>query len=292
MNYRWRHRIVLPSILALALLVPAFESAAAENVDPNNDGSELAYGQNIGWLNAEPQGNGGPGLQVNDFNVTGYLWSGNGWISCSCENTSSCASVDYGVRNDGNGVLTGYAWGENIGWVSFSCQNTGSCGTVSYGVTVDASTGDFSGRAWSENAGWITFADAGAIPYKVQTSWNCNPAPAAPSGAPQLSVEKLGTVARLSWGGITGDTGDEIVHGDLAALRGTGGDFSAATTQCLDDNRTSATLDYAPVPAPGNAEWFLVRGVNCGGSGTYDSLGPSQAGSRDAEIAASGNACP
>ena len=38
--------------------------------------------------------------------------------------------------------------------------------------------------------------------------------------------------------------------------------------------------------------WFLVRGVNCGGSGSYDTGEPSQVGSRDAEIAGSGADCP
>ena len=28
--------------------------AYAENIDPNEDGSQYAYGENIGWLNFEP----------------------------------------------------------------------------------------------------------------------------------------------------------------------------------------------------------------------------------------------
>lgn len=53
--------------------------------------------------------------------------------------------------------LSGWAWGENIGWISFNCTNTSSCATVDYGVNVDISTGDFSGKAWSENIGWVSF---------------------------------------------------------------------------------------------------------------------------------------
>jgi len=91
----------------------------AENIDPNNNGSQYAWGENVGWLNAEPLGEGGPGVQVEELKLTGYIWAENiGWISLSCENTSSCSQVDYGLTNDGAGVLTGYAWGENVGWIN------------------------------------------------------------------------------------------------------------------------------------------------------------------------------
>jgi hypothetical protein len=42
-----------------------------------------------------------------------------GWISFSCENTSSCGTVDYRVIIDSNSLFDGYAWGENIGWINF-----------------------------------------------------------------------------------------------------------------------------------------------------------------------------
>jgi hypothetical protein len=90
--------------------------AQTENIDPDNDGSQYAWCENIGWLNAEPLGDGGPGMDVGDFDVIGYLWGENiGWISLSCENTAGCETVDYGVENDGCGGLKGYAWGENVG---------------------------------------------------------------------------------------------------------------------------------------------------------------------------------
>ena len=144
----------------------------AENIDPNDDGSQYAYGENVGWFNAEPLGDGGPGVRVNDTKLTGYIWAENiGWVSLSCENTASCATVNYGVTNDGMGNLAGYAWAENAGWISFSCENTGSCGTVSYGVTIDPATGEFSGRAWGENIGWITFRSTGPVAFRVTTAW-------------------------------------------------------------------------------------------------------------------------
>jgi hypothetical protein len=144
----------------------------AENIDPNDDGSQYAYGENVGWFNAEPLGDGGPGVQVNDTTLTGYIWAENiGWVSLSCENTASCATVNYGVANDGSGNLSGYGWSENVGWISFSCENTGSCGTVSYGVIIDPTTGEFSGQAWGENIGWVIFRSTIPPAYGVTTSW-------------------------------------------------------------------------------------------------------------------------
>jgi hypothetical protein len=144
----------------------------AENIDPYDDDSQYAYGENIGWLNAEPLGDGGPGVHVDDTKLTGYIWAENiGWVSLSCENTGSCGTVNYGITNDGSGNLSGYAWAENVGWISFSCANTGSCGTVDYGVTIDPATGEFSGHAWGENIGWITLRSTGAVPFGVTTSW-------------------------------------------------------------------------------------------------------------------------
>ncbi len=68
----------------------------AENIDPYEDGSKYAYSENVGWLNADP--NNDSGVHVTGQKLTGYIWSENiGWISLSCENTDSCAVVDYGV---------------------------------------------------------------------------------------------------------------------------------------------------------------------------------------------------
>ena len=47
----------------------------AESIDPNDDGSQYAYGQNIGWLNFEP--NQGPGVIVTTEQIAGYVWVPN-----------------------------------------------------------------------------------------------------------------------------------------------------------------------------------------------------------------------
>ena len=156
-------------------MLGAVTAAFAENVDPQNNGSQYAYGENVGWINAEPSGDGGPGVTVSDTALSGYLWGENiGWINLNCSNNATCGTVSYGVTNDGNGNLSGYAWGENIGWISFSCNNNPStCATTgNYGVTIDVNTGDFHGYAWGENIGWISFSDDSPVAYKVSALWS------------------------------------------------------------------------------------------------------------------------
>ena len=83
-----------------------------------------------------------------------------------------------------------------------------------------------------------------------------------------------------------------MVRGSLGTLAASHGDFSLAISACLADNANLTSLTDGGVPAAGNGVWYLVRGENCGGAGTYDSGGASQVGSRDAEIQASELACP
>ena len=75
------------------------------------------------------------------------------------------------------------------------------------------------------------------------------------------------------------------------ALRSTGGNFASPTvTQlCLANNRTGTDWVHTDTPPAGQGVWYLVRSQP---GGSYDSGASSQSGSRDPEIAASGNACP
>ena len=80
-------------VLTLVLWnTPAF----SENIDPDNNDSQFARSENGGWLNMEPQGNGGPGVEVGDSELTGYIWAENvGWINLSCKNRGTCNANDY-----------------------------------------------------------------------------------------------------------------------------------------------------------------------------------------------------
>lgn len=121
-----RARQMFRAIFSVLLLFFCTTGYAAENIDPENTGAQYAYGENIGWLNLEPGGDGGPGVMVGSANVTGYMWGENiGWVSLSCQNSVSCATVNYGVVNDGSGHLSGYAWGENAGWINFAPNGVG-----------------------------------------------------------------------------------------------------------------------------------------------------------------------
>jgi hypothetical protein len=157
-----KRRLLRAFVIAAALgAVAAAAGALAENIDPNGTAQQYAWGENVGWINAEPAGQGGSGVQVSGGRLTGYMWGENiGWINMSCTNNGTCGGTgDYGVVNDGTGNLSGYAWGENIGWISFACTNTPvTCGsTGDYGVHIDPVTGEWSGTAWGENIGWIKF---------------------------------------------------------------------------------------------------------------------------------------
>jgi len=120
----------------------------AENIDPNNDGSRYAYGENVGWLNFKP--NQGPGVTVSDNKLIGFVWAENiGWINLDPND----ADPNTGVSNDGTGLLSGYAWGENVGWINFNPKVLSDPNHY-YGVIIDQE-GNFSGWAWGENIGWI-----------------------------------------------------------------------------------------------------------------------------------------
>jgi len=148
---------------ALLYCLFTLNSVAEETVDPNQTGRQYAWSENGGWINAEPSGDGGPGLDFGTGVLKGWLWSENfGWISLNCTNTDSCATVDFRVSSKpvqaqpDHYTFSGYGWGENIGWVSFNCENTSNCTGADYRVVATAS-GALSGYAWSENAGWLSF---------------------------------------------------------------------------------------------------------------------------------------
>lgn len=259
--------------------------SVAENIDPDHDQSQYAWSENAGWINAEPSGNGGPGVEVHDFALQGWMWGENiGWISLSCENdehgAASCDDVGYGVKHDGAGALSGLAWSENAGWIDFS--------PTSAGVTVDVTTGEFGGHAWGENVGWISFRSVGSNPFVLKTSWNCDPPPGPPAATPVLDVGKVGGNAMLTWTATTGATGGDVVHGGIGSLHG---GLASSVTGCIGENVTANAWTHAAVPSSGDGFWYLVRGTNCGGTGTQDTGGAGQTGPRDAVIAASGADC-
>jgi len=93
----------------------------------------------------------------------------------------------------------------------------------------------------------------------------------------------------LHWSALAGSSGSyDLVRGDLLELARTGGEYSAATVECLASGQAEWSLLYPPNPNPGEGYWFVVRDS----TDTYDTDAASQVGSRDAGIAASGAGCP
>jgi hypothetical protein len=113
-----------------------------------------------------------------------------------------------------------------------------------------------------------------------------------PAGSSVVSVASQAGGELVSWTAVTGADTYDLVRGSLTLLSSSGGDFTASTGACLANDQTGVSFLDATVPALGGGFWYLVRGLSCGGAGTYDSIGGSQVGSRDAEIAASPNSCP
>ncbi|UCF68132.1 MAG: phytase [Acidobacteriota bacterium] len=105
---------------------------------------------------------------------------------------------------------------------------------------------------------------------------------------PYLSV----TTAQLIWTPGPQARAYDVVRGDLGLLRGSAGDFTSAVEECLADDHAFTSLDWSESPAPGQGHWFLVRRVLIDGVGTYDSLYPSQTGTRDSELDGSPLSCP
>ena len=84
----------------------------------------------------------------------------------------------------------------------------------------------------------------------------------------------------------------DVVRGNLAVLRGSGGDFTVATDGCIAENLGATALSHTgDNPPSGSGFWYLVRGVATAGNLTYDAPGNSQVGLRDAEIDASPVSC-
>ena len=75
---RLRKRI-LPAVVLATLLAAVASLVAAETIDPTSSDAQYAWGENVGWINAEPAG--GQGVTVSGLNLTGYMWGENiGWI--------------------------------------------------------------------------------------------------------------------------------------------------------------------------------------------------------------------
>jgi hypothetical protein len=116
---------------------------------------------------------------------------------------------------------------------------------------------------------------------------------AAPAGFVALTVTAGPGGAELSWETVPGATGYDAVRGLASVLAATQGSFTDATESCLANDLAATATGDSGLPAEGDAFWYLVRAVGCGGPGTYESGSPGKVpGLRDPGIALSPASCP
>ena len=100
---------------------------------------------------------------------------------------------------------------------------------------------------------------------------------------PQLAVER----DVIRWDPDPPAAFYEVVRGDLGSLRVSGGDYRAATEECVVNDLAVNSIPFQLSPAPGAAAWFLLRGKR----GSYDAWDSMLAAPRDAGIDAAPASC-
>ena len=85
-------------VLVLVLIITPL--VFAENIDPDNDGAQYAYGENVGWFNWEPAINSGiHGVHVYDNYLDDYIWAENiGWINLRYQIGGTGPDTDIGLN--------------------------------------------------------------------------------------------------------------------------------------------------------------------------------------------------
>lgn len=96
----------------------------------------------------------------------------------------------------------------------------------------------------------------------------------------------------VSWDAEPVADGHDVVWGSLRELSDSLGNFAVVVAGCLANDIAGYMLPFAADPAPGDGFFFLLRDVEGGITGSFDSGSPSQVASRDDSIEASPSACP
>ena len=95
------------------------------------------------------------------YTFFGYAWSPKiGWIKFR---NDIGEPINYGVCEDNNQELRGWAYNDVIGWISFNCLDVGVCATSNYKVIENNNY--LYGYAWNDNLGWIIFDGEGGKVY-------------------------------------------------------------------------------------------------------------------------------
>ena len=116
----------------------------------------------------------------------------------------------------------------------------------------------------------------------------------APSTHPALTIAQAAGQTHLSWSAVSAATAYDVFAGDLSELHAHAGDLRVALPGGVSEQRPHGhiALGRKRHSDAGGGIWFIVRAVNCAGTGTYDEGGAVQSGSRDPGIQASSAPCP
>jgi len=124
------------------------------------EGHNLTLGDSIGWINLRTTR---ADVKIGSNILAGWIWLENcGWVCLgegrpmNGERYSNRRGYDWGINNDGQGKLSGYAWSEVTGWISFRTSHSR--------VYLDR-RGQFYGYAWGENVGWMHFGPGRTVHY-------------------------------------------------------------------------------------------------------------------------------
>ncbi|HJQ98693.1 MAG TPA: metallophosphoesterase [Candidatus Polarisedimenticolaceae bacterium] len=133
----------------------------------------------------------------------------------------------------------------------------------------------------------LTATNVAGVKQTTKTGYVCATAAAPPVAVTGVTIGK----PAISWGSTALASFYDVVRGSLGTLRSSGGNFTAATTGCVEDQSLDASSSDASSPTPGSGFWYLVRAADCANrGGSYDD--GTQVASRDAGIAAAAPTCP
>ncbi len=253
-------------------------AAGAKDVTITNPDGQASTGIGILTINGQPApaaSNNGPIcagglLQLSASTIAGatYSWTGpNGFTSSaqnpSIPNATAAASGTYGVTVTVNGCASSASTTSATVIANGGACNDGNACTIGEACQAGICQG-----------GAPKDADGDGHVDALCGGDDCNDADPFVWFDPVEATNLLGRAASpadLTWdsqGALVGpETGYDLVSGTL--LDGTGPDLSVAT--CLQSGGGPAFVDARGDPGVGTAYWYLARGRNSCGVGTYGS---------------------